>query len=578
MLNQQQTVAGTLQRHNMLDYEQARLEFRPEVPEYFNWARDVFGRWSADPMRIAMLWVGQNPERGGEPGEERLITFSDFHRRSNRLAAALRDAGIGPGDRVAVILPRVPEWWEALLGIMKLGAISMPGTILLTPRDITFRFSAANTRAVITDEAGAAKVDQVLDAIPNLAARILVRTGNLPAPSMEWQMSEGWLDYAQIVSVAPDDYSGEPTRSSDPMLLYFTSGTVGYPKMVVHTHTSYPIGHIVTGKYWLDLTPDDLLWNMADNGWAKAAWSSLFGPWGQGASIFVFDSRGKFSASDSLEMLARYPITTLCAPPTVYRSLVLEDLSKYSFPALHWCVSAGEPLNPEVISSWREATGLTIRDGYGQTETVLAVANFPPLEVRPGSMGKPSPGFDVAIIDEAGNVLPPGQEGDIAIRVKPVRPIGLFLEYLQNPDATAEATRGDWYVTGDRATMDEDGYFWFVGRADDVMIPSGYRIGPFEVESAMLEHPAVADAAAVASPDPLRGEIVKGFVVLKPGYEGSEELVREIQEHVRTVTAPYKYPREIEFVTELPKTVSGKIRRVELRERERERKAKMAAG
>lgn len=578
MLNQQQTVAGTLQRHNMLDYEQARLEFRPEVPEYFNWARDVFGRWSADPMRIAMLWVRQNPERGGEPGDERLITFSDFHRRSNRLAAALRDAGIGPGDRVAVILPRVPEWWEALLGIMKLGAISMPGTILLTPRDITFRFSAANTRAVITDEAGAAKVDQVLDAIPNLAARILVRTGNLPAPSMEWQMSEGWLDYAQIVSVAPDDYSGEPTRSSDPMLLYFTSGTVGYPKMVVHTHTSYPIGHIVTGKYWLDLTPDDLLWNMADNGWAKAAWSSLFGPWGQGASIFVFDSRGKFSSSDSLEMLARYPITTLCAPPTVYRSLVLEDLSKYSFPALRWCVSAGEPLNPEVISSWREATGLTIRDGYGQTETVLAVANFPPLAVRPGSMGKPSPGFDVAIIDEAGNVLPPGQEGDIAIRVKPVRPIGLFLEYLQNPDATAEATRGDWYVTGDRATMDEDGYFWFVGRADDVMIPSGYRIGPFEVESAMLEHPAVADAAAVASPDPLRGEIVKGFVVLKPGYEGSEELVREIQEHVRTVTAPYKYPREIEFVTELPKTVSGKIRRVELRERERERKAKMAAG
>jgi acetyl-CoA synthetase/medium-chain acyl-CoA synthetase len=261
----------------------------------------------------------------------------------------------------------------------------------------------------------------------------------------------------------------------------------------------------------------------------------------------------------------------LFAPPTVYRTLVLEDLKKRMFPHLRWCVGAGEPLNPEVIEVWREATRLTIRDGYGQTETVLLVGNFPPLEVKPGSMGKPSPGFDVSVIDDAGHEVPPGQEGDIAVRVKPVRPVGLFQEYWKNPEATANAMRGDWYVTGDRALKDEDGYLWFVGRADDVIISAGYRIGPFEVESALIEHPAVAEAAVVASPDPMRGEIVKAFVILAPGYEGSDALVTEIQEHVKTVTAPYKYPREIEFVRELPKTVSGKIRRVELRDRERNR-------
>jgi acyl-coenzyme A synthetase/AMP-(fatty) acid ligase len=539
--------------HNMRDYDATRRDFQLPVPEFYNWARDVVGQWATDPQRQAMLWVGA--------AGERRITFAEFDRRANQVAAALRDAGVRPGDRVAIMLPRVPEWWEAVLGVMKQGAVSMPGTILLTPKDIEYRVSASEACAVITDAAGAQKVDQARAGTPSLTVRICVGEG-APPP-------DGWLDYATIVDAAPADYSGVPTRSTDPAMVYFTSGTVGYPKMVLHTHASYPIGHVVTGRYWLDLRPDDLHWNAADNGWAKAAWSSLFGPWNMGAALFVQDSRGKFNAAETLSLLAQYPITTFCAPPTVYRTLVLEDLKQYHFPALRWCVGAGEPLNPEVIEVWREATGLTIRDGYGQTETVLIVGNFPPLEVKPGSMGKPSPGFDVAVIDEQGVPVAAGKEGDIAVRVRPDRPVGLFQEYWRNPEATAAAMRGDWYVTGDRAVQDADGYFWFVGRADDVIISAGYRIGPFEVESALVEHPAVAEAAVVAKPDALRGEIVKAFVILAPGHSGSPALVREIQEHVKSVTAPYKYPREIEFVTELPKTVSGKIRRVELRERAR---------
>jgi acetyl-CoA synthetase/medium-chain acyl-CoA synthetase len=354
-------------------------------------------------------------------------------------------------------------------------------------------------------------------------------------------------------------------------MIYFTSGTVGYPKMVLHTHASYPLGHTITGKYWLDLGPDDLHWNVADTGWAKAAWSSLFGPWTMGAAVFAVDARGKFHASETLELLARHPVTTFCAPPTVYRTLVLEDLSAYRFPHLRHATSAGEPLNPEVIETWHAATGLTICDGYGQTETVLLCGNFPWLVVRAGSMGKPSPGFDLAVVDDAGQPLGPGREGDIAVRVSPERPLGLFAEYWNDPEATRACVRGDWYVTGDRGVVDENGYFWFVGRADDVIVSAGYRIGPFEVESALVEHPAVAEAAVVASPDPIRGEIVKAFVVLAPGFEGSPALAAELQEHVKATTAPYKYPREVEFVADLPKTVSGKIRRVELREREHDR-------
>jgi acyl-coenzyme A synthetase/AMP-(fatty) acid ligase len=449
-----------------------------------------------------------------------------------------------------------------VLGIMKIGAISMPGTTLLTPKDVAYRIQAAEAVAVITDEEGARKVEQVADECPTLRLKLLLGAER-----------EGWVNYTRAVASAMSTLRREPTRGDEPMMIYFTSGTVGYPKMVLHTHVSYPIGHVVTGKYWLDLKPTDLHWNLSDTGWAKAAYSNLFGPWIMGAAMFTFDGRGRFDARQTLDLLERYPISTFCAPPTAYRLLVLENLSRYRLSALRHCIGAGEPLNPEVIEAWQLGTGQTIRDGYGQTETVILVANFPPLPVKPGSMGKPSPGFTVGVVDDDGCEVRAGTEGDIAVKLTPMRPVGMFKEYWRNPEATSNCRRGEWYITGDRAIKDDDGYFWFVGRADDVIISAGYRIGPFEVESALVEHPSVAEAAVVASPDRIRGDIVKAFVVLAPGHQPSEQLTQDLQEHVKRVTAPYKYPREIEFTTELPKTISGKIRRVELRQRERDRKA-----
>ncbi len=539
---------------NMLDYEAEYQNFRWEAPEEFNFAVDVIGKWAADPKKEAMWWVGPT-------GEERHITFAEFARTSNQAADAFSRLGIKQGDRVLVMLPRVVEWWETMLGLMKLGAVPIPCTVLLTPKDIQYRAETAQPTAIITDSDNAPKYDEVREQCPTIKSAITV--GNF---------RPRWTSYAEVVAEGSPNFTPIRTKSSDPCLIYFTSGTVGYPKMVLHTHASYGIGHTITGKYWLDLHPDDLHWNVSETGWAKAAWSNFFGPWSQGASMFIQDARGKFNPKETLAFLEQYPITTFCAPPTVYRLLVLEDLKNFKPKALRHCVGAGEPLNPEVIATWKEATGLTIRDGYGQTETVLICGNFPPLEVKPGSMGKPSPGFYLSVIDDFGNELPPNKEGDIAIKIKPERPLGLFQEYWKNEDAMARSFRGDWYITGDRAYKDEDGYFWFVGRADDVIISAGYRIGPFEVESALVEHPAVAEAAVVASPDEVRGEIVKAYVILAPGHTPSEQLAEELQEYVKKVTAPYKYPREIEFVTELPKTISGKIRRVELRERERARK------
>jgi acyl-coenzyme A synthetase/AMP-(fatty) acid ligase len=539
----------------MVDYEQACREFRWEVPKHYNFAFDVVDHWGEDAQKLAMLWVN-------ERGEEKRLTFRDFTVRSNQVGNALRTMGIRKGDRVLIMSPRLPEWWEAVLGIMKIGAISMPGTTLLTPKDVAYRIQAAEAVAVITDEEGALKVEQVANECPTLRLKVVLGAER-----------EGWVNYARAVASAINTLKPEPTHSDEPMMLYFTSGTVGYPKMVLHTHVSYPIGHIVTGKYWLDLKATDLHWNLSDTGWAKAAYSNLFGPWIMGAAMFTFDGRGRFDARQTLELLERYPISTFCAPPTAYRLLVLENLRHYRLATLRHCIGAGEPLNPEVIEAWLRGTGQIIRDGYGQTETVILVANFPPLPVKLGSMGKPSPGLTIGVVDDDGREVPAGTEGDIAVKLTPMRPVGLFKEYWRNPEATSNCIRGEWYITGDRAVRDADGYFWFIGRADDVIISAGYRIGPFEVESALVEHPSVAEAAVVASPDQLRGEIVKAFVILAPGHQPSEQLMQDLQEHVKRVTAPYKYPREIEFTTELPKTISGKIRRVELRQRERDRKA-----
>jgi acetyl-CoA synthetase/medium-chain acyl-CoA synthetase len=547
------------ERHNMADYEQARRDFKWEVADDYNFALDAIGKWAQTQDKLAMLWVGQD-------GREERCTFADFDEQSSRVAHTLEKLGVKKGDRVLLMLPRVIEWWDTMLGLMKLGAVGIPCTTLLTPKDIAYRAEMAEAVAMVTDVSGVEKLNQVRAQCPTIKTVVAVGEPGDACP-------DGCVNYHPTVDIANLTWYDRRTVASDPCLIYFTSGTVGYPKMVVHTHASYPIGHtLVTGRYWLDLQPDDVVWNLSEMGWAKAAWSNFFGPWGNGAALFVQDARGKFDGKATLETLAKYPISVFCAPPTAYRVMVQSDLKSYQFSALRHCVGAGEPLNPEVIDAWREGTSMTIRDGYGQTETVLLAGNFPPLDVRPGSMGKPSPGFDLAVIDNDGNELGPNQEGDIAVRVKPERPLALFSQYWRNPEAMDRAFKGDWYLTGDRAYCDEDGYYWFVGRADDVIISAGYRIGPFEVESALVEHPAVMEAAVVASPDATRGEIVKAFVILAPSYRPSPELATELQDYVKSVTAPYKYPREIEFVTELPKTISGKIRRIELRERERQAK------
>ena len=543
---------------NMTDYDAVYATFALDVPETFNFGFDVVDKWAEDPQKLAMLWVD-------EDGSEARYAFADIKRQSNRFAHVLKGLGLGKGDGVMIVLPRVPEWHMMLVGIMKIGAIPMPGTVLLTAKDYEYRINAADAKVVIVDAANAAKVDDIRANCPTLQHCIVLGGAR-----------QGWIDYDDAMAGADDAFSAaesDVTYKDDPSIIYFTSGTTGGPKMVLHTQASYPLAHLITGKYWLDLRSDDLHWNLSDNGWAKAAYSSLFGPWVMGAAVFIQNATGRFVAREALELLQKYGVNTFCAPPTAYRMMVLEDLQQYDLSKLRHCVGAGEPLNPEVIEAWRAGTDLTIYDGYGQTETVLLVGNYPCMEVKPGSMGKPTPGFDVQIVDvHSGDILPPGQEGDIAVRVKPERPVGLFVEYWRNPEATGSSFVGDWYLTGDRGVRDEDGYLWFVGRADDVIISAGYRIGPFEVESALIEHEAVMESAVVASPDEMRGDVVKAFVILAPGYEASPDLAVALQDHVKDLTAPYKYPREVEFVTDLPKTISGKIRRVELREREAARK------
>ncbi|HKB23600.1 MAG TPA: AMP-binding protein [Methylomirabilota bacterium] len=541
---------------NMTDYAATCRSFRLPTPERFNWAFDTFDGWARDPAKLALLWVAAD-------GQPRRFTYAELAERSRRFANALAGLGVAAGERVFIMLPRVHQWWEIVLGCIRARAVSVPGTTLLTTKDIEYRLNIAEASVVITDEDNQEKIERVLPRCPTVKHRIVVGRGG------------GWHEYEPLLRRASPQMAHPRNASGDPMMIYFTSGTTGYPKMVLHTHASYPIGHVITGKFWLDNTPDDLHWTISDTGWAQAAWTCLFAPWNMGAALFVWDARGKkFEPEETLTMFERFPITTFFAPPTAYRMLVQEPLKKYRFPTLRHCLGAGEAVNPEVIAAWKEGTGHHIYEGYGQTETVLVAATFPATPWKPGSMGPAAPGHRLAIVDEAGRELPRGTEGDIAIAVKPERPVGMFREYWKNPEATANCHRGDWYVTGDRASMDEDGYIWFVGRADDVINSASYRIGPFEVESALVEHPAVQEAAVIGKPDALRGEIVKAFVVLAPGYPPTDALVGELQEHVKTVTAPYKYPREIEFVPDLPKTISGKIRRTELRQMERARATK----
>ena len=537
---------------NMVNYEETFRDFQLEVPEFYNFGFDVVDRWAEDRTKLALISVDPT----GQQIQQH--TFWDLKVQSNRFANVLRGLGVEKGDRVLVMLPRVPQWYVVLLGLIKIGAVPMPTTTLCTPRDIEYRVNQAEATLAITDEENAPKLEEAAGNCPSLKSLMSIDSSK-----------RGWVDYeAEMAQASSRLEDVDSPAATTRCLIYFTSGTVGYPKMVLHTQASYGLGHVLTAKFWHDLKPTDLQWTLSDTGWAKAAYGKLFGQWAMGAAVMQHDARGRFDAPLTLSILEKYGVTCFCAPPTAYRMLVLEDLTKYDLSQLRHCTGAGEPLNPEVMKQWEDGTGLTIYDGYGQTETVLLVANYRAIPIKPGSMGKPMPGFEVAVVDEDGLEMAPDQEGQIAVKVTPQRPVGMFREYWKDGEAMERSFHGDWYFTGDKAYKDADGYFWFVGRADDVIISAGYRIGPFEVESALIEHPAVAESAVVASPDPVRGEIVKAFVILSPGYEESDELALSLQEHVRNATAPYKYPRAIQFVTELPKTISGKIRRVELREAE----------
>ena len=546
----------TIDRHvpltSLSDYQELCDSFCLNVPEFFNFGFDVVDQWAkTDPDLMAMRWVNIS-------GEDRKITFAEMSYRSNQVANALFKLGLKPGDQVLVLLPSRAEWWEVMIGITKAGMIAIPATKQLTEKDISFRIESAEIDAVITDDSSSRKVDHAARGSQHLLYKILIGKN---------EPTTGWESYHELVDNSSTGSNFEKTKSDQPALIYFTSGTTGPPKMVLHTHASYGIGHQITARFWLGLDKGRLHWNLSDPGWAKTAFSGYFAPWIAGSTVFICDHPGKFDAQTVLDCLTNYPIESLCAPPTVYRMLIQKDLSTFNPSALRYCMAAGEPLNINVLNEWREQTGMTIREGYGQTETVILCASIPDLEVKPGSMGLPPPGLEVAIIDQDGNRLPPGEQGEIAVRVKPKRPIGLFHGYWQNPDATARCYRGDWYLTGDCAYADDDGYLWFVARADDIITSSGYRIGPFEVENALMQHPAVAEVAVVGKPDSQRTEIVKAFVVLAEGFQSSDALANELQEHTKKTTAPYKYPREVEFLDQLPKTPSDKIRRVELRKR-----------
>lgn len=529
---------------NMTNYKKEVREFSLYVPEKFSFPLDVFDKWSG----TALIWTdGVKTEK---------LSFKDLSISSSKGADVFRRLGIKKYDKVLVMLPNIVEWWEVMLALMRINAIAIPATTLLTAKDLQYRFSIADIKAVITIDEETQKIQEALK--DNFKDILLITVGE----------KDGWFNYRQEKEKA-DTYEGDRTFSKDAALIFFTSGTTGLPKMVLHTHASYPLAHRITGKYWLDLKKEDVHWNLSDTGWAKAAWSSLFGPWHRGSTIFSYFRKGKFDPHIIIEILKEYPITTFCGPPTVYRMIAKEiKLEDVRFKAIRHFVAAGEPLNKEIIEIWKDKTGFYIYDGYGQTETVNVLANFRCLPLKPGSMGVPVPGFEVDIVDDNGEILMPYEEGDIAIKVKPQRPVGLFQEYLNNPEETAKCYRGEWYITGDRAYKDEDGYFWFIGRADDIILTSGYRIGPFEIESILIKHPAVKESAVVASPDEIRGEVVKAFIVLMEGFNPSEELKKELQDFVKLNTAPYKYPRKIEFVDELPKTISGKIKRKELKIKE----------
>ena len=533
-------------------YEDFMENFKINVPDNFNFGYDIVDEWARiEPDKKALLWTNDS-------GEKIQFTFADIKRESDKTASYFMSLGIKRGDMVMLILKRRYQFWFAITALHKIGATVIPATHLLTEKDIVYRCNAADIKAIV-----AVGDDVVLNHIKDAQSK---------CPTVENYISigpvipEGWKDFNRGIEEAPAFIRPEVVNNNDDIsLLYFTSGTTGEPKMVAHDFI-YPLGHIITASYWHNLHEDSLHMTLADTGWGKAVWGKYYGQWIAGANVFVYDFE-KFEPVDVLHMIHNYGITSFCAPPTVFRFLIREDLSKFNISTLKYCTIAGEALNPSVFEEWYKLTGIKLMEGFGQTETTLTIATYPYLEPKPGSMGKKGPVYDIDLLTPDGRSAEDGEQGEIVVHTHGKKPIGLFKEYYRDSEMTKRVLHDDTYHTGDVAWRDEDGYFWFIGRVDDVIKSSGYRIGPFEVESALMTHPAVVECAITGVPDEIRGQVVKATIVLSEAYKGKEspELIKEIQDHVKRTTAPYKYPRIIEFVNELPKTISGKIKRVDIR-------------
>lgn len=543
-----------LKQTQFSSYEDFMQNYKVQVPEDFNFGYDVVDAYAeSEPNKEAILWTNDR-------GDVKHLSYAEYKEMSDKCASYLLTLGLKRGDCVMLILKRRLEWWITMVALHKIGVVAIPATHLLTDKDIIYRCHEAGIKAILAcGDAG------ILRNI--IKARAF-------CPSLQHCVSigpvvpKGWDNYWQGIFNAPEFVSQKgQNKSTDNFLMYFTSGTSGEPKMVMHNYT-YPLAHIITGKYWHNLHDGSLHLTLSDTGWGKAVWGKFYGQMLSGATVFIYDFEGKFEPKNLLKVLQDFKITSFCAPPTVYRFMIREDISQYDLSHLEYCTTAGEALNPNVFLEWKEKTGIMIYEAYGQTETTLVVGTYPWCRPNPGAMGLPNPQYCVDVLDNDGNPCKPNENGQLVIRTDKGKPVGLFKEYYRNPQLTEKAHNNGVYYTGDVVYRDEEGYFWFVSRADDVIKSSGYRIGPFEVESALMSHPAVVECAITGVPDDIRGQIVKATVVLGKEYkdQAGPALIKELQDHVKAETAPYKYPRVIEFVEELPKTISGKIRRVEIRE------------
>ncbi len=538
---------------NFTSYEDYYQNFQVRTPDRFNFAYDIVDRLAlVDPNRVALVWADYL-------GNDRRFNFKELSEMSSQTAHYFKSLGIGKGDAVLLVLKNHYEFWFCILALHKLGAIAVPATHMLMKKDFIYRNNSASIKMIVavSSDVWVDSVDSAHDESPTLKQKVVIGGHK-----------EGWHEFYEGIESFPNTFERptgkEDTCQEDLMLLYFTSGTTGNPKMVQHNY-GYPLGHINTALYWQQVQDRGLHYTVADTGWAKAVWGKIYGQWLCGSAVFVLEY-DKFVATELLEAIAKYKINTFCAPPTIYRFLIKEDMASYDLSSLQHCSVAGEPLSPEVFNQFLKATGIRLQEGYGQTELTVTLGTFPWMEAKPGSMGRPAAGYDLDLVDEDGNSVKLGEEGQVVVKLHSQKPAGMFGCYYRDEVATSRVWHDEVYYTGDMAWCDEDGYYWFVGRADDVIKSSGYRIGPFEVESALLEHPAVLECAVTGVPDEVRGQIIKATITLAKGYVPSDGLAREIQEHVKTVTAPYKYPRIVEFVEALPKTISGKIRRVQIRE------------